>query len=394
MKKVAKWVVRLKARVFGTDRTLITRSRRRLVASCIGLIGAFLFAIGSAEAVPIEHGDILVADYGANQLIRVDGKTGVRSVVSDFSNSSQGPVNGPNPSLSGVAIGHGQIFVTDRYVGIFRIDPHTGKRTLVSNFHQSNDGFVGQGLAVDAFGKVVATVDPGASFQPPYGSVVRVDPATDTRVVVTNLDNPAQGDALYDSYITDLALTHPGGPFIIGTATFVLKNIRQGAIYRVDPFTGQRTLLSDFLDTNQGADVVDLHFAVGIAVEHTGTILVNSTGNGIKDLLLRINPQTGNRTVVSDFTNPAQGPLGTAPQGAAVQDARHVFVGAYATNAGKDDLFRVNTQTGKRIVFSDSADPTQGPPFNSIAYIAVVKRDAGFWFPPANALTSPFGSGK
>ena len=125
MKKVAKWVVRLKARVFGTDRTLITRSRRRLVASCIGLIGAFLFAIGSAEAVPIEHGDILVADYGANQLIRVDGKTGVRSVVSDFSNSSQGPVNGPNPSLSGVAIGHGQIFVTDRYVGIFRSDPHT-----------------------------------------------------------------------------------------------------------------------------------------------------------------------------------------------------------------------------------------------------------------------------
>ncbi len=93
MKKAAKWIMRLKACVFRAGRTSIFRlCKPRLLAGCVALLCGPLLA-GLAQAVPIDidGGDILVADGSANRLIRVDGETAVRSVISDFSNPAQGP---------------------------------------------------------------------------------------------------------------------------------------------------------------------------------------------------------------------------------------------------------------------------------------------------------------
>ena len=398
MKKAAKWVMLLRACVYRAGSTSIFRpARRRLIAGCIALLGGLLLTGSPAQAVTVEGDDILVTDSGANKLIRVDGETGVRSVISDFSNPAQGPVLVPSPTLNSlsVAIGHGQIYVTGPYVGILRVDPRTGQRVLVSDWHQGRDGSFGLGAAVDAFGRVLVN-DEGAFVVP---AVVRVAPWNDTRVTVTTLWDVSQGGGdLSFCQITDLAveplkgnLKHPEeaikGAIFIG----VNGDCGRRAIYRVNPVTGYRTLLSDFTNPAQGA-VVDLSSSGGLAVEHSGAILANSGGASPRNLLLRIDPISGNRTVVSDFDNPAQGPLGVNLAGVALQRSGQVIVGAPDPTTGRNNLFRVNPQTGRRVLFSDCANPGQGPSFNRIAYLAVVPRNAGFFAPPSSgSFNSPFG---
>lgn len=401
MKKAAKWVMLLRACVYSAAPTSIFRpSWRRLSAGCVALLGGLLLAGSPAQAVTVEGDDILVTDSGANKLIRVDGETGVRSVISDFSNPAQGPVIAPNSTLNNpsVAVGQGQIFVTGPYVGIFLVDPRTGHRILVSNWHQGLDGNFGPGAAVDAFGKVLVN-DEGAFVVP---AVVRVAPRNDTRVTVTTLWDVSQGGGdLAPCGITDLTLEPPRGDpkhpeeAIKGAILIGVNGVcGRRAIYRVNPVTGYRTLLSDFTDPAQGA-VVDLSYSGGLAVEHSGAILANSGGTSPRNLLLRIDPISGNRTVVSDFDNPAQGPLGANLVGAASQDCGQVIVGAPDPTTGRNNLFRVDPRTGRRVLFSDSANPGQGPSFNKIAYIAVVPHNAGFFAPPpAGSFTSPFGAAR
>ena len=390
MENVAKWVMLLRACLYSAGPTSIFRpARRRLIAGCIALLGGLLFASSAAQAVTLEGDDILVTDTGTNKLIRVDGETGVRSVISDFSNPAQGPVIAPNlPLPVSVAIGQGQIFVTAPYVGILRVDPRTGHRILVSDWHQGRDGNFGPGAAVDAFGGVLVN-DEGAFVAP---AIVRVAPLTDTRVTVTRLWDPSQGGGdLSFCGITDFTLEpHRGaikGAIVIGV-NGVCGTI---AIFRVNPVTGYRTLLSDFTNPTQGT-VVDLSYTGGLALEHSGAILADSGGTSPRNLLLRIDPMSGNRTVVSDFDNAAQGPLGANLAGTAVQDCGLVIVGAPDPTTGRNNLFRVDPRTGRRVLFSNSANPGQGPSFTKIAYLAVVPRNAGFFAPPSSgSFNSPFG---
>lgn len=399
MKKAAKWAMLLGAWANSEGSTSIIRpSRRRLIAGCVALLGGLLLVGSPAQASTVEGDDILVTDWGANKLIRVDGTTGVRSVISDFFNPAQGPVIAPSSLPVSVAIGQGQIFVTGPYVGILRVDPRTGHRILVSDWHQGRDGNFGYGAAVDAFGRVFVN-DEGAFVAP---AVVRVNPRNDTRTTVTLLWDPSQGGGdLSFCGITDFALESPQwnpkhpddagkGAILIG----VNGSCGKLGIFRVNPVTGFRTLLSDFNNPAQGA-VVDLSNSGGLAVEHSGAILANSGGSSPRNLLLRIDPISGKRTVVSDFDNPAQGLLGANLAGDGLQDCGQIFVGAVDPATGKNNLFRVDPRTGKRVLFSNSANPGQGPGFNKIAYLAAVPRNAGFWAPPpAGSFTSPFGPAK
>jgi sugar lactone lactonase YvrE len=393
MKAAAKWVRFLKGFIYGESRASVFRlSRRWIISACIAMLGGMLLAGDLAQAVTIEGGDILVVDTGTNKLFRVDPVTGVRSVISDFSNSAQGPVNSASPmqpSLSGVAVGQGQIFVTNLFAGIYSVNPTTGNRTLVSNFNQGAiQGSVGYGVVVDVLGRVVTNLNAQA--------LVRVAPRIDTRVIVSNLLNAAQGSLastcsdLSSCYINDLALD-PLGMILVG----VNDGFTHSAIYRVDPVTGYRSLLSNFNNPAQGTDVVYMDNP-GLTVENLlGQILVNSGGYfaAPRNLLLRINPITGNRTVLSDFDNPAQGLTGSNLSGLGVETLGTIIVGAGIPGVGgATQIFRVNPLTGRRVLLSDSTNPQQGPAFGALTYLAVVPINAGFFAPPpANLLGSPFG---
>jgi hypothetical protein len=86
----------------------------------------------------------------------------------------------------------------------------------------------------------------------------------------------------------------------------------KGALFRVDPVSGARTVLSDFgSGPNQG------HTPFDIAVESNSQILVidPDAGTGGKGALFRVDPVSGARTVLSDFgSGPNQGdsPFGVA----------------------------------------------------------------------------------
>lgn len=389
--------------IAGSSRKTVSGvSCRRFLRVWLGVLCALLLAGNLAKAATIHGGDILVVDARASKLFLVDPGTGTRTVVSDFLDPSQGPVD--RSFLAGVAIGRGRIFVTAATAGIYAVDPRTGNRSLVSDF--TTGVFRGDvfGSTVDASGRLMTNW-----AQPQFGgaprSIVRIDALTGARVVVSDLTNPAQGDVFNCcvAYFTDLALEKSGA--IVASVTWFIPvgpSRDVGDMYRVDPLTGHRSLLSDFTNAAQGAtDVVP---STGIAIETSGQILVNSHGSATarvpRNLLLRIDPNTGNRAVLSDFDNAAQGPLGWRLSGIALEQAGAggVIVGAGdpANRAAEPTLlFRIDPRSGQRTLLSSSSNPKQGPPFVWIDEIAVVPEnanDAGFVAaPPTNSLASPFG---
>jgi hypothetical protein len=134
-----------------------------------------------------------------------------------------------------------------------------------------------------------------------------------------------------------------------------------GALFRVDPTTGQRTLLSDFGNTDQGPTG---GHPFGVAVEVSGAIVVINpdAGTNFRGALFRVDSTTGQRTLLSDFGNTAQGPLGADPARGAVAGSGAILVIDF--NAGTDGrgvLFRVDPTTGQRTLLSDFGNTAQGP---------------------------------
>ncbi|MGH2670303.1 MAG: hypothetical protein ACRDH5_14500, partial [bacterium] len=123
----------------------------------------------------------------------------------------------------------------------------------------------------------------------------------------------------------------------------------RGALFRVDPLSGARTLVSDFgSGANPGAE------PVGVAVESNGTLLVvdADAGTGSLGALFRVDPLSGTRTVLSDFgsgANPGIDPVGVAVE----SNGTLLVVDPEAGTAGQGLLFRVDPLSGARILVSD-----------------------------------------
>ena len=90
----------------------------------------------------------------------------------------------------------------------------------------------------------------------------------------------------------------------------------RGALFSVDP-SGNRTIISDFGDAAQG--VLGLG-PVGVAIDASGEILVidGNAGTSFRGALFTVDPWSGNRILISDFGDAAQGALGADPKGVAI----------------------------------------------------------------------------
>lgn len=358
-----------------TYRAIFRLSKRRLIEGSIALLGALLFAGSVAQAVTLKPDDIVGL---SDKLIRIDGKTGARSVISDFSNSAQGPVI---TSPAAVTVGHGHIFVTDQNGLIFLIEPRTGRRSFVGNYNRGAiHGTVYPGVGVDAFDRIIASLQT-QGFPEFQSFVVRVVPYTDRRAVVSQS---------VGVYYTDLALAPSTGRSKLPLGTIVIGTLDHPGfydIYGIDPITGSLSLLADFADPSLGIVLGDFVCPGGLAVDHSGAILtVAAVCDDSLNVLLSVDPKSGDHIVVSDFNDSAQGPGGPSFIGApvAVQNSGPVIV------AANGNVYRVNRQTGRRVLFSDASNPRQGP-LIGVSNIAVVPRDAGFCDPPATgSFSSPF----
>lgn len=325
-----------------------------------------------------------ITDDSRALLFGVDPVTGNRTVLSDFRNPSQGVLGG---LLIGVAIEAGGSILVINSTGTFRqrrrplllrVDPITGNRTVVSDFNNSNQGPLGVSpfrLAVEAGGSILVTApSDGTDFR---GALFRVDPVTGNRTVVSDFGNPSQG--ALGSTPGAVAIGAGGGILVISTDVGAR---RRRALFRVDPATGNRTVLSDFGNSNQGPLGVT---ASGIAIEAGGSILVTDIDSGTDgdgDLngngsLFRVNPATGNRTVLSDFGNSNQVPLGDLPSGVAIEAGGSILVIEPGVFDPVGLLFRIDPATGSRTVLSNFGNPNQGALGFALAGIAVVPVTCG-----------------
>jgi len=139
----------------------------------------------------------------------------------------------------------------------------------------------------------------------------------------------------------------------------------KGVLWRVHSVSGARTVLSDFGDPGQGPQGAD---PFGVALEPSGQILVTdpNAGTESKGALFRVDPDSGSRSLVSDFGDPQQGP--EEPEGPlslvglAVGSAGEIFVTRIdAGTESRGGLFRVDPANGERRLLSDFGRTEQGP---------------------------------
>src|SRR5262249_26248182 len=156
------------------------------------------------------------------------------------------------------------------------------------------------GVALDANGNILV-IDPHVGTNG-LGALIMVNPSTSLRTMVNDFGDPAQGPL---GVKTSRASWWVGREMLVTDTDAGTGN--HGALFIVQ--SGTRTLLSDFGNAAQGPLGQD---PSGVALDANGNILVTDPNNGTggKGELFRVDRNTGARTILSDFGNAAQGPLG------------------------------------------------------------------------------------
>jgi len=193
------------------------------------------------------------------------------------------------------------------------------------------------------------------------------------RTPVSDLGSSIQGP-ISSGYLNAVS-TIPSGLLGLGRTILALDpfaGINQGgALFAIDPSTGRRRMVSDFGNSNQGLPlgvtlrgVVASPGVLGLGSEIY--VIDSNAGTNGHGLLTRIDPITGHRTVLSDFGNSAQGPIGNNPSSIAL--APPGIFGLFPTllvldtDMGTDRvgvLFTVDL-LGNRTVLSDLGASDQG----------------------------------
>ena len=164
---------------------------------------------------------------------------------------------------------------------------------------------------------VVDQVDP---FRTVLGGLFRVDPVSGNRTLFSDFSNAAQGLPLPRFTSGQVAIEASGDILVLGGDE--IAGEIAGGLFRVDPVSGNRILLSDF--GNAALGPVGALEPSGMAVEASGDILV--VDQGPRGGLFRVDPVSGNRILLSDFGNAAQGPLGINPFAVAVEASGDILV--------------------------------------------------------------------
>ncbi|MFV1967442.1 MAG: hypothetical protein ACC628_18590 [Pirellulaceae bacterium] len=305
----------------------------------------------SAQAATLRARDIVVADEQA--VFLVDPMTGDRTLISGNSTGS-----GPNfVSLQDVAVDEkGNIFVTNlnnlETIGgsLMRVDAATGDRTLVTGGGVGSGPFPEfsspRGIDLDQDGNILVTVKERA--------VVRVLPETGERVAVSGLDF-SEGEPFFDTAL-GIAISAQGDIFVMDDEGD--GETLEDMLFRVDPSTGKRTIVSD---NSIGGEPRFDRLGVGIDLDDAGNVLVVSSNQ-----VLAVDPTTGIRTLVSG------GPVGSGPSfDSAFGLDYDPFSGRILIADASGSVLSVDPATGDRVVLSGSG-VGDGPNFVAPHAVAVV----------------------
>lgn len=296
-------------------------------------------------ALTLEPGDIVVgANLGTTAnpdigIVRIDPATGDRTVISDNSIGS-GPSLTYGTSSTAPVLKYlsqqsdGSLLATES-VGpsgesrLYRIDAATGDRTLISDTIAFADPNVGQYYGAREYGDSILLST--------NVSLVSVDPTTGT---ISPFEINGQNVAVS----TPTGFTSNGNELLVAAAS------PNPAIVKFDESTGAFSVVSGWgIGTG-----TTLRTPVDVAVEASGTLLVPDDGK----FLYRIDPATGNRTVVSSST------VGTGPVDIGLQIALTAS-GAVISVGFTDEVISIDPVTGNRTVVSSATHGT-GPALGSL----------------------------
>jgi DNA-binding beta-propeller fold protein YncE len=246
-------------------------------------------------------------DAGLGAVVRVAPDTGNRTVLSscaafDFEmySCTASIGNGPpllrpeviaREPLGSLVVGDvatepdGSFAVGDGLAAVVRVASDTGDRTVLSGCAAFNPetysctASIGNGPPL-GYPEGIAVEPDGSLVVVDSGNVVRVDPDTGDRTVIGTgppLDFP-EGIAV-----------EPDGSLVV---------VDSGNVVRVNPVTGERALVSGF-DRETNMTIGNGPLLVlprDIAVEANGSLIVVDTS---LVAVVRVNPLTGNRTLIS-----------------------------------------------------------------------------------------------
>lgn len=338
-----------------------------------------------------DDGNLVVVNVGGDhtaRVLRIDPLTGHRSILSDDSTGSGPPFGYP---ISIAVEAAGNLVVLDAGAlragtpRIWRVDPTTGQRTIVSDDTKGGGPSFGSpiGIAVEANGTLVV-VESRAGLR----AVLRVNPLSGDRTIISGCqvvpgplencpDEQLLGEGLSFEVPLDIAVELSGN--------FVVVDAGSGVVLRVLPATGERSVVSRPTSVGSGPS---FQSPLGIAVEADGNLVVVEDGFFGRKAVVRVDPITGVRTIVSD-TNRGEGPLLENPLTIATEpDGQLVVVdvaGLFPDLAPR--IVRVDRFSGDRTIVS-GAGTGRGPAFQSPSGIAVerdgflVVADAGILLPP------------
>jgi hypothetical protein len=363
------------------------RFDKRVVFLVVGLLK--LFTAAPLALSQLSAGDIVAITAGPvpgspSSLVRVAAATGMRTVVSDFRNADQGPlISWPGH----VAVeSPASVLVFDLGDGgllrprIVRVVLPGGVRTVLSDFANSSQGTVTGG---SAYGPNVLVMGPPGWAYVVVGSLYRIDLSTGQRVLVSNMSDSLLGDVL--GYVTGLAVDGGGDILLIGSRT--REDVLSQKLYRVSPSSGQRNAIADLRTIAPTALLFQ-----GLAVEPSGSVIaldtltgawrVNpSTGAAIQ-LSNFGNPGHGPALGMAPWTVAAAG-------GSIFVGGWNTFRTPAGTTYFQGAVFRLDPVTGIRTVLSDFGNPGHGPTLEgTIPDLDVV---GGGSSPPSSGLTMAAG---
>jgi uncharacterized repeat protein (TIGR03803 family) len=319
----------------------------------------------------------------APSMYGVDPSTGRRTALSDLANAVQGPTFFPYRvagGAGGMVVATGLSTSSADHGLLVRINPATSQRTVISDFTNPGQGPIGYvpfGVAVES-STVFLVTDRGQGGGGNGAALWRVNGGIRTKL--SDFNNAAQGPT--GTSPEGVALDASGHIYVADAEAGSQCNLpsaadRCGALFRVDGTTGQRTLVSDFGNVSQGPTGEDPN---ALAFDPTdGTVLVLDDFAGACGCgeLFRVNPATGARTVLSDFGNAGQGPTGGArPDAVVVAADGTILTDGCPGVSGDGAICVINRTTGARTNFADFGDSTLGPvaigPRDGLAFMPVV----------------------
>jgi sugar lactone lactonase YvrE len=251
--------------------------RTSLLLSAVALL-----VLASKSFAQLQPGDILVYDTGELRAVRPDG-TRVAGFEVPIPDQMFGLATGPGGAIYLTA---GPL--TGNVSALYRVNPQTGALTTVATAPPL-DSF--KGVAVEPTGSLVVSTE--------GKEILRIDPATGARTTIV----PADGGFLS---APNFVRVGPGGDI------YTSSQNAQGSFYiaRVNPVTGaQTTVTSDqFFAALKGFDVAPDGTIFAANISHALPAPGEEQGQ-----ILRIDPATGQQTVLyTSNTNPNEvfNPLG------------------------------------------------------------------------------------